>query len=60
MKEHKSLNRHKYKFTDKSQSVRGIVSTVFAVLAIIVFCVAVFQSWGFAPCFCLELVYILE
>ncbi len=45
MKEHKSLNRHKYKFTDKSQSVRGIVSTVFAVLAIIVFCVAVFQSY---------------
>lgn len=46
MKEHKSRSRRKYKFTDKSQSVGGIFSTILAVLAIAFFIIAVWISYG--------------
>lgn len=45
MKEHKGRSRHKYKFTDKSQSVGGIFSTVLAVGAVVFFCAAVWRSY---------------
>lgn len=46
MKERKSRNRRKYKFTDKSQSVGGIFSTILAVLAVAFFVAAVWISYG--------------
>lgn len=49
MKEHKNQNknrgRRKYKFTDKSQSVGGIFSTVLAVMAAAAFVSAVWISY---------------
>lgn len=49
MKEHKNQNknrsRRKYKFTDKSQSVGGIFSTVLAVMAVVLFVAAVWISY---------------
>lgn len=45
MKERKTHNRRKYKFTDKSQSSGGIFSTVLAVMAIAVFVTAVWKSF---------------
>lgn len=45
MREHKAHNRRKYKFTDKSQSVGGIFSTVLAVAAIVIFAAAVWMSF---------------
>ncbi|MBP3543163.1 MAG: hypothetical protein J6J86_02940 [Lachnospiraceae bacterium] len=45
MKEHKAHSRRKYKFTDKSQSIGGIFSTVLAVAAILLFVVAVWMSY---------------
>lgn len=45
MKEHKNKNRHKYKFTDKSQSAGGIYSTMFAAAAAAFFCFAVWKSY---------------
>ena len=45
MKERKNRNRRKYKFTDKSQSVGGIFSTILAGLAVAFFCMAVWISY---------------
>lgn len=46
MKERKNHSRRKYKFTDKSQSVGGIFSTVLAGLAVAFFCMAVCISYS--------------
>lgn len=45
MKEHKSHNRHRYKFTDKSQSAGGMLSTVIAAGSIALFAAAVWISY---------------
>lgn len=45
VKEHKAHNRRRYKFTDKSQSIGGIFSTVLAVAAIVLFVAAVWISY---------------
>lgn len=38
-------NRHKYKFTDKSQSAGGIFSTILAAAAMAIFAAAVWLSF---------------